>query len=72
MGMFLEFKKKSGKRDSDPRPQPWQGCALPTELLPHLRSRILHRFLEMSRILKKKLAALSIDEGDAFRLDLVD
>ena len=25
----------SGKRDSDPRPQPWQGCALPTELLPH-------------------------------------
>ena len=27
MGMFLEFKKKSGKRDSDPRPQPWQGCA---------------------------------------------
>ena len=32
MGMFLEFKKKSGKRDSDPRPQPWQGCALPTEL----------------------------------------
>lgn len=35
MGMFLEFKKKSGKRDSDPRPQPWQGCALPTELFPH-------------------------------------
>ena len=34
MGMFLEFKKKSGKRDSDPRPQPWQGCALPTELFP--------------------------------------
>lgn len=25
----------SGKRDSDPRPQPWQGCALPTELFPH-------------------------------------
>ena len=24
----------SGKRDSDPRPQPWQGCALPTELFP--------------------------------------
>ena len=34
MGMFLEFKKKSGKRDSDPRPQPWQGCALPAELFP--------------------------------------
>ena len=28
-GLYL-----SGKRDSDPRPQPWQGCALPTELLP--------------------------------------
>ena len=24
----------AGKRDSDPRPQPWQGCALPTELFP--------------------------------------
>ena len=28
--------KVSGKRDSDPRPQPWQGCALPTELFPHV------------------------------------
>ena len=27
-------KEWSGKRDSDPRPQPWQGCALPTELFP--------------------------------------
>ena len=25
----------SGKRDSNPRHQPWQGCALPTELFPH-------------------------------------
>src|SRR5206468_8886453 len=24
----------SGKRDSNARPQPWQGCALPTELFP--------------------------------------
>ena len=24
----------SGRRDSNSRPQPWQGCALPTELLP--------------------------------------
>ena len=37
MGMFLEFKKKSGKRDSNPRPQPWQGCALP---LSYFRMRI--------------------------------
>jgi hypothetical protein len=27
-------KAQSGKRDSNPRPQPWQGCALPTELFP--------------------------------------
>lgn len=25
----------SGRRDSNPRPAPWQGAALPTELLPH-------------------------------------
>ncbi len=27
----------SGKRDSNSRPQPWQGCALPTELFPRGR-----------------------------------
>ena len=27
---------KSDRRDSNPRPQPWQGCALPTEPLSHL------------------------------------
>ena len=26
---------ESGRRGSNSRPQPWQGCALPTELLPH-------------------------------------
>src|SRR5260363_302361 len=26
--------KWSGKRGSNSRPQPWQGCALPTELFP--------------------------------------
>jgi hypothetical protein len=31
MGMNL-----SGRRDSNPRPSPWQGDALPAELLPHL------------------------------------
>ncbi len=30
------FKIWSGKRVSNSRPQPWQGCALPTELFPHL------------------------------------
>jgi hypothetical protein len=40
--IFIKLKKKgvisshllSGRRGSNPRPQPWQGCALPTELLP--------------------------------------
>ena len=31
-GVF--FNTLSGKRDSNSRPQPWQGCALPTELFP--------------------------------------
>ena len=34
----------SGKRDSNSRPQPWQGCALPTELFP-LKSSFRSRFL---------------------------
>ena len=29
-------KQLSGKRDSDPRPRPWQGRALPTELFPRV------------------------------------
>ena len=29
-------KKWSGRRGSDSRPPPWQGGALPTELLPHI------------------------------------
>src|SRR2546425_5983300 len=28
----------SGKRVSNSRPQPWQGCALPTELFPRTKS----------------------------------
>ena len=38
----------SGKRDSNSRPQPWQGCALPTELFPHflLRTVILKNGLQ--------------------------
>src|SRR5690606_33651543 len=34
-GLSASFRKPwSGKRDSNSRPQPWQGCALPTELFP--------------------------------------
>ena len=32
---FASTRCWSGKRDSNSRPQPWQGCALPTELFPH-------------------------------------
>ena len=32
--------KLSGKRDSNPRPQPWQGCALPTELFPQAVTKL--------------------------------
>src|SRR3989442_15883387 len=31
---------ESGKRDSNPRPQPWQGWALPTELLPRASANL--------------------------------
>ena len=38
--VFQEWKNllrhESGKRDSNSRPQPWQGCALPTELFPRI------------------------------------
>ena len=40
----------SGKRDSNSRPQPWQGCALPTELFPRSVA-ILAIFLSLSRFL---------------------
>ncbi len=30
----------SGRRGSNSRPQPWQGCALPTELRPHASVRL--------------------------------
>ena len=33
----------SGRRVSNSRPQPWQGCALPTELLPHAAALLLPR-----------------------------
>src|SRR6267143_3477104 len=32
--------ERSGKRDSNPRPQPWQGCALPTELFPRALTKL--------------------------------
>ncbi len=37
----------SGKRGSNSRPQPWQGCALPTELFP--RNRLCRRAITSTR-----------------------
>ena len=42
----------SGKRDSDPRPQPWQGCALPTELFPHNITKF--RFVNLSHLFPER------------------
>ena len=38
---FLFNKKWSGKRGSNPRPLPWQGSALSTELFPHFIHRTI-------------------------------
>ena len=48
-------KKKSGKRDSNSRPRPWQGRALPTELFPqlfNLQNLDHFRFLLRKRVQK--------------------
>ena len=39
-----DTKKKSGKRGSNSRHQPWQGCALPTELFPLRVTKINFNF----------------------------
>ncbi len=38
----------SGKRDSNSRPRPWQGRALPTELFPQKMGRILYQTKTLS------------------------
>ena len=58
--------KESERRDSDPRPRPWQGRALPTELLSHsiLRPRMgafvncgakIQRLFELAKFFAKKI-----------------
>ena len=58
----------SGKRVSNSRPQPWQGCALPTELFPHFlalpmqaperisKPQIISLFFWLIRLQAKKLS----------------
>ena len=40
----------SEKRDSNPRPQPWQGCALPTELFSHFVDRMCYPFFADAKL----------------------
>ena len=47
------FKFWSGKRDSNSRPQPWQGYALPTELFPQY-GRIIENFIKLSTLYNAK------------------
>jgi hypothetical protein len=39
----------SGRRVSNSRPQPWQGCALPTELLPHTGDALSQKLFQFPR-----------------------
>ena len=58
---------QSGKRDSNPRPQPWQGCALPTELFPRTRVQSNRRTPVRTRRLgacASRRLALNGGEGD--------
>ena len=49
LGMSRFYSKYlSGKRDSDPRPRPWQGRALPTELLPHFLTLLVVRSIPLN------------------------
>ena len=41
-GKKRERRRWSGRRVSNSRPQPWQGCALPTELLPRCEECALY------------------------------
>ena len=50
----LPSKKISARRDSNPRPQPWQGCALPTEPLAHVMCQTQVRWYHIVSALSRK------------------
>jgi hypothetical protein len=63
----------SGRRVSNSRPQPWQGCALPTELLP-LRSPANHTLFgagEESRTLDLNLGKVALYQLSYSRTECV-
>ena len=45
---WLIFKKKSGRRGSNPRPSAWKADALPTELLPQLSVTDTHQRVQIT------------------------
>ena len=48
---------QSGKRGSNSRPQPWQGCALPAELLPQNRIAKVCINFDIAKEIEKNLGA---------------
>ena len=50
----------SGRRVSNSRPQPWQGCALPTELLPRLQPHIIAQFFTCANAPQKLAQCLML------------
>ena len=51
----------SGRRDSNPRPSPWQGDALPAELLPHLYKNLKRSAkITNTRYLQKIFTCISV------------
>ena len=62
------FKDWSGRRVSNSRPQPWQGCALPTELLPRQQQvNIIKHLFSLSMFFYTNRPALSLINGQARR-----
>ncbi len=60
----MKWCKWSGQRDSNSRPRPWQGRALPTELCPHLLLvYTLFFFVATTDILKEWLGYLDSNQG---------
>jgi hypothetical protein len=49
---FVQFFKLSEKRDSNPRPRPWQGRALPAELFSHCGCKYKKTTLVKTKFLK--------------------
>ena len=61
----------SGKRDSNSRPRPWQGRALPTELLPHATLQVTDSRLQIrSKTFSRESVTWNFPKGTA-KLNLI-